>query len=473
MKSGRGELRSDLVIVGGGSAAFAAALKAEQLGATAIMINDGLPIGGTCVNVGCVPSKTLIRAAEAVRRACHTEFAGIRARGRLESFAAVVQQKRQLVADLRSSKYVDVLANLKGCELVPGRARFVGPRTVEVGGTRIHGERVIVATGARPALPPIAGLDSCPFLTNETAFELECLPASMIVLGGRYVALECAQMFARFGTRVTLLQRSPRILPDEAADLTDALAAYLGDEGIELHTGVRVQAVQERDGAIVVGYDRAGRRQEARAEKLLLATGRRPNTEGLCLQAAGVSTDEGGFIVVDETLATSAPGVYAAGDVIGSPMFVYTAAYEGSLAAANALSDSAAPRSYDPLPWVVFTDPQVAGVGLDEQQADKRGLEVEVSALPLTHVPRALAARDTRGMVKLVRRSADHRLVGARILAAEGSELLMQLSLAIRGGLRTEELAEMFHPYLTLSEAVKLAAIAFDKPVEQLSCCAS
>jgi mercuric reductase len=316
-------------------------------------------------------------------------------------------------------------------------------------------------------------LDTVPYLTNETAFELETLPESLLVLGGRYIALECAQMFARFGSRVTVLQRSDRILPDEAPDLTEALTGFLRDEGLEIVTGVNTRRVTQDKEGVVVEADVHGQRRTYRATHLLVATGRAPNVENVGLEAVGVKTTARGAIAVDDTLQTSVPGIYAAGDVLGENMFVYTAAYEGALAVENALNRAKRKRDYTALPWVIFTDPQVAGVGLDEKQAEQQGIDAQTATLPLSHVPRSLAARDTRGFIKLIRDRQTDRLVGARILAAEGSELLMEVSLAIKFGITARQLTASFHPYLTLSEGVKLAALVFHKNIKKLSCCAS
>ncbi len=461
-----------IVIVGGGSAAFAAAIRASELGASATIINDRLPIGGTCVNVGCVPSKTLIRSAEAHHRAAHHSFDGIESTSRVADFAAVNRQKQELVAQLRQAKYLDVVAPLDGVRLVEGRAKMVSADTIEVNGERIAGDRILIATGVAPFVPPIPGLADTGYLTNESLFELDELPESLIVLGGRYVALECAQMMARFGTRLTILQRSERILPTESPEITDALTAYFREEGIEVVTGVETRSVRREGGQAVVEAAVDGQTRKFTASHILAATGRRPNTSGLGLEGAGVELDDHGFVAVDDTLRTSAPGVYAAGDVIGDPEFVYTAAYEGKLAAENAILGRSTKRDYTALPWVIFTDPQVAGVGLDEAQARAEGIDAESATLPLTHVPRALAARDTRGFITLVRDKASDRLVGARILAPEGSELLMEIALAIRYGILVEQIRSSFHPYLTLGEGVKLATIAFGKDIAALSCCA-
>ena len=465
---------ADLIIVGGGSAAFSAATRAVELGAEQVaIINDGLPIGGTCVNVGCVPSKTLIRAAESLYRTNHNPFSGIQTSGRLTDFAAIIAQKRRLVVDLRQAKYVDVISHHPQVRLVRGHAKLLDAQTIEVGNTRLQTKNILIATGATAALPDIPGLTTAGYLTNETAFELESLPESLIVLGGRYIALECAQMFTRLGSRVTLLQRSDHILPTESVKITDALAGYLRDEGLEILTGVAIEQVRRDGKNVVVTTKIKGETRKFTGTHILVATGRQPNTHDMGLENAGVLLDERGFIRVGPTLQTNALGVWAAGDVLGRNMFVYTAAYEGALVAENALTKANRVTDYTALPWVIFTDPQVAGVGMDERQARASGHDPEIAALPLSHVPRAIAARDTRGLITLIRDKKTDRLLGARILAPEGAELLMELAMAIKFGITVQQLRESFHPYLTMAEGVKLAAIAFGKDPARLSCCAT
>ncbi len=470
---GRSAEGKTVVIIGGGSAAFAAALKAADLGACAAIINDGLPMGGTCVNVGCVPSKTLIRAAEVLHRASQPPaFAGVTTSGNLASFKDVIAQKRALVQELRHAKYANVIGDNDHITFVKGRGRLLDANTVVTETEQFKADAILIATGARPSLPPIPGLDTVSYLTNETLFELETLPESLLVLGGRYIALECAQMLARFGSRVTVLQRSDRILPDEAPDLTETLTGFLRDEGVEIVTGVITRRVTQDQECVLVEANVHGQPHSFRATHMLVATGRAPNIENAGLETVGVKTTARGAIAVDAMLQTSAPGVYAAGDVLGENMFVYAAAYEGGLAAENALTGARRQRDYTALPWVIFTDPQVAGVGFDEKQAKAQGIEAETATLPLSHVPRSLAARDTRGFIKLIRDRKTDRLVGARILAPEGAELLMEIGLAIKFGVTVRDLTNCFHPYLTLSEGVKLAALTFTKDVNKLSCCA-
>lgn len=463
-----------LAIIGGGSAAFSAAIKASDLGSRVTLINDRLPIGGTCVNVGCVPSKTLLRAAEALHRAQRTSFAGLSVHGSITDFSALIEQKRGLVHELRQKKYIDLAAGLPNVRLLSGRASLVDARTIAVNGEVITADRIILATGAAPAVPAIPGLSEVGFLTNETLFELTTLPESLIVLGAGYVGLESAQMFSRFGSRVRVIQRGAQVLSGEDRDVADAIAAFLREEGLDVITSSTVRAVRRLgDHRVAVEVEFGGRLQTYEAEHVLVATGRTPNTSDMGLDAAGITREDSGFIHVDRTLQTSVTGVFAAGDVIGTPMYVYVAAYEGALAAENALTGAGKPSDYTALPWVVFTDPQVAGVGLSEAQAAATGVHAEALVVPLSEVPRAIAARDMRGFIKLVRNRDTDRIIGARIVAPEGSELLMEVSLAIRYGATTQELSSWFHPYLTLSEGVKLAATGFHKDLKKLSCCAA
>ncbi len=461
-----------LVIIGGGSAAFSAAIKASELGAKVTMINGGLPIGGTCVNVGCVPSKFMIRACDTIHKANNHGFNGIETNGRVADYRQVAAQQRQLVVELRHAKYINVVADLPGFRMIEGMARFVSPKIVEVNGENISADHVLVTTGASPYIPPIPGLADINYLTSQTALDLDKLPESIIVLGGRYIALEMAQMLSRFGCRVTMLQRSSRILPTEAEGLTGELTKHLTDEGIEIVTGVALTDISRTNGETTVEAIVDGAKRTFKASELLVTTGRKPNTDNMGLEEAGVALDENGFIKVDDNLRTSVKTIYGAGDVIGEPMFVYTAAYEGALTAENAVTGSSKAKDYTALPWVIFTDPQVAGVGLDEREAKEKGIDAEASTLPLSHVPRSLAGCDTRGFIKLIRDKKTDLLVGARIVAPEGSELLMEVSLAIKHGITVKEIVSAFHPYLTLSEGIKLTAITFGKSVDKLSCCA-
>jgi mercuric reductase len=462
----------DLIIVGGGSAAFAAALKASDLGKHVLLINDGLPLGGTCVNVGCVPSKTLIRTAEAFHHTRHTAFASIRTGGSALDFKEAIRQKRELVDSLRNAKYINIIQDDPRVKVLKGRARLVGTHSVAVNGAIFSSRYILIATGSSTYVPDIRGIDTVPYLTHESLYELDNLPEHVIVIGGRYIALENAQMLARLGSKVTLLQRSHRILPDEIPDVTETLTEYLKAEGIEVRTDVAIQSVAMAGKRIVVNATVDGEEQTIEGSHLLIATGRKGNTKELGLEELGIATHGKGFVATDDFLRTTVPTIFAAGDVTGQHLFVYTAAYEGALAVENMFGENPSAKDYHPLPWVIFTDPQVAGVGHDENSASAAGIDYEVSVMPLSEIPRALAARNTKGFIKLLRNKADDTLIGARIVASEGSELLMEVSLAMKYGITVSDIKRMFHPYLTLSEGIKLAAIGFDKDVRTLSCCA-
>jgi len=463
----------DLAIVGGGSAAFAAGIKAAELGARVVMVESGA-LGGTCVNVGCVPSKTLIRAAEAQHRRQHHGFKGVPTTDGRPDWPTVRAEKDALVAELREEKYWNVLRGYPSITLFQERATLAADGEVRLAsGRALTAGKVIVATGASPWAPPISGLAEAGYLDNVSAMALDRLPESLIVIGGSAVGLELAQMFARLGVRVTVLEALPRIVPSEDSDIGSALADLLRGEGLAIHTAIEVDKVTRSGDGYTITLRTGNVSRAVRADALLVATGRRANTAGFGLDKIGVALGQKGEIVVDDFLQTANPDVYAAGDVLGDPMFVYVAAYGGALAAENALTRNS--RRYDltALPKVTFTDPAVASVGLTEDQGRAAGIEPIVSKLPLTYVPRALAARDTRGFVKLVADAATGRIIGAHILAAEAGEMITEPALAIKLGLTIEDLASAFHPYLTLSEGIKLAAQAFAKDVSKLSCCAA
>ncbi len=461
----------DLAVLGGGSAAFAAARRASDLGARVLMVNEG-PIGGTCVNVGCLSSKTLIRAAENHHQHGISRFRGLKAEpGRLD-FAELVREKGELVAEMRRAKYADVLASLPNVRLVVGHGRLGRRHEIVVGESRFRVEKILIATGARPARPRIPGLADAGIWDSTEAMEASLLPRQLVVLGGRYVALELGQMFARLGSHVSIVQRSEQILPEEDEDVAEAVTGYLRQEGMDVRPGRQITGVSRNARGFHVEARCDGRAERLEADAVLAALGRTPNTEHIGLEEVGIELAASGAVVVGEDLQTRAPGIYAAGDVIGEPVYVYAAAYEGALAAENALTGAATPRDYTAIPWVIFTDPQVSGVGINEREAARAGVAVDVSLLPLSQLPRALAARDTRGFVKLLRARGEDRLVGARIVAPEGGEQILEASLMIKFGLPISAVSRHFHPYLTQAEAMKLAALGFDRDVSKLSCCA-
>lgn len=467
-KEGNGSY--DLAIIGAGSAGFSAAITAAELGANVDLIGEGT-IGGTCINIGCMPSKTLIRATQTLHdAAAASRFAGIRAEGRITDWRAVIRKKRELVASLRQAKYVDILSSYDTVAYREGRAVFTR-NGVMIDGDPIRAGKIIVATGASPAVPAIPGMETVPYLTSTTALELEELPKSLLVIGGGYIGCELGQMFARTGVKVTIAARR-RLLPEAEPEVSYALTQYFNDEGITVCDGLSYREIRKTPDGIALVVTADDRAERMTAEQVLITTGRRPNTAGFGLPEAGVELTANGGIKVDDRMRTTRPRTYAAGDVTGRDEFVYMAAYGAKLAAENALNGDTKRYDARAMPRVVFTDPQVASVGLTETAALDRGLRVKTSTLDLSNVPRALAARDTRGLIKLVAEAESGKLLGAHVLAPEGADSIQTVALAIRTGLTVDDLADTIFPYLTTVEGLKLAAIAFSKDVAKLSCCA-
>lgn len=466
-----GDHRFDLMVIGGGSAAFAAAIRAAELGARVAMVEAGT-LGGTCVNVGCIPSKMLIRALEIYHRAGAHGFRGVATvRGAL-NWAALIAQKDALVAAMRREKYEEVLAAYPEITLIRGRARLVEGGAVAVDGEIFTPGRVILATGARPWVPPIPGLAETGYLTSTDALALRELPRSLIVIGANAVGLELAQVFARAGVAVTVLEALPRIVPFEEPEISAALQGYLEEEGMVFHTGVRITRVERLNGRVVVHFEQDEQARSVSAEQILVATGRRANTEGLGLEAVGITPGPKGEIPVTPYLQTAHPAIYAAGDCTNLPMFVYVAAASGTVATENALLGNHKALDLSALPRVTFTDPEVAAAGLTEAQAREQGYTPKVSLLPLDFVPRARVAFDTRGLIKLIADAETDRLLGVHVLAPEAGEVIQVGVLALKGGYTTRDLGAMIFPYLTWVEGLKLAAQGFVKDVARLSCCA-
>lgn len=461
----------DLAIIGSGAAAFAAAIAARERHARVVMI-ERATLGGTCVNIGCVPSKTLLRAGELFHHAGHHPFAGISTSANGVDFGALAAQKDQLVASMRASKYADLVTTY-GWDLVSGEARFRDPASLVVGDRIISAGAYLIATGARPATPSIPGLDAAGYLTSTTAMQLDRLPSSLLVIGAGYIALELGQLFRHLGTQVTLLQRGPRLLPAYEPEISQQVDAMANRLGMRVITGARIQrADRSADGRHLVVHH-GGRTETLVAEHVLVATGRVPNVEALDLPAANVEVGAHGEPVVDATLRTTNPRIWAAGDVTPAPQFVYVAAYHGRLAAENALGGTETPSDLRAVPSVIFTDPQIAAVGLTREQAHAAGYDTTSAVVPIDAVPRALVNYETEGVFVLVADAATDRLLGAQIMAGNAGEAIYAATLAVKHGLTVRDLRESFAPYLTMAEGIKLGALAFDRDVSTLSCCAT
>jgi mercuric reductase len=469
--SGQPDADYDLLVLGAGSAAFAAAIRGRDAGYRVALAEAGT-LGGTCVKLGCVPSKALLAAGAAYWAAGHHPFAGITTTAGPVDLAALVTQKDELAAALRQEKYAD-LVDAYGFEVLAGHARFTGPDTVEVAGRPVRPGAVLIATGASPAAPPIPGLAEAGYLTSTTALDLKQVPARLAVIGANAVGLELGQFFLHLGSAVTFLDVASRIAPFEEPEISEALAGVLRGQGATIHAPAQIHSV-ERDGDLRrIRATAGGDEIVIDAGEILVATGRRPSTAGLGLEAAGVATDARGAVVTDEQLRTTNPRVWAAGDVTPAPQFVYVSAYQGALAAGNALLGAGQETDLTGLPRVIFTSPPAAGAGLTEAQARDAGYQVQTSVLPATAVPRALVNHDTTGVTKLVADAATGALLGASVAGEGAGDVIQSAVLAIRHHITAAELAATFHPYLTTAESLKLAAQGFTRDVARLSCCAA
>ncbi len=461
----------DIVIVGSGSAAFSAAIKAVEQGASVTIIEGAKDIGGTCVNIGCVPSKIMIRGAHIAYLQGHHNVDGLPLNQPVIDRRAMMQQQQAWVEKLRHARYESILETNPGINLLRGMAHFRDASTLVVtkedgSEKEVSADRILLAVGASAAIPPVNGLKDTPYWTSTEALVADAIPEHLIVLGASVVALELAQAFHHLGAKVTVVARST-LLSKQDPEIGEALTGIFEEEGMQVMLNTSVDAVTYNDSQFTLKTSQG----ELQGDRLLVATGRAPNTASLALDKVGVKTDKRGAIEIDDHMRTSVENIYAAGDCTNLPQFVYVAAAAGTRAARNMTGDDVA-IDLSVLPAVVFTDPQVASVGLTEAQAKQQGLEVESRRLDLENIPRALANMDTRGFIKLVAEKDSGRIIGCQVLASEGGEIIQSAALAIRNHMTITELADQLFPYLTMVEGLKLTAQTFNKDVKQLSCCA-
>jgi mercuric reductase len=462
--------RYDLVVIGAGSAAFAAAIRATSLGARVALIERGT-VGGTCVNVGCIPSKHLLAASDVYRTAGNHPFEGVYTRQTGVEFDALLAKKTEVVEELRQEKYVD-LAERYGFEIIHGHARFSGPDRLDVDGQEVAATHSAIATGSAPWTPPIDGLGGSGYLTSTTAMELRTLPESLVVIGGNYIGLELGQVFANLGSKVTIVEAFDRIAPFEEPEISGVMTQILEEQGIRVVTSATATRGEAGPPKAVVA-EAGGAELRLSGAEVLVATGRRPVLDGLDLEKAGVELDDRDGLVLDETLRTTNPNVYAAGDVTGAPQFVYVAAAQGTLVADNAVGGASRKMDYTALPRVAFTSPNIAAVGLTDEQAVAAGYGCECRVVELRHIPRARVNLDTRGLFKIVAESKTGRVLGIHALAGNAGDAILAGVYAVKFGLTVDDLANTWAPYLTMAEGIRLTAQSFSTDVEMLSCCAA
>ena len=446
-------ITTDLCIIGAGSGGLAVAAGAVQMGAEVVLVEKGR-MGGDCLNYGCVPSKSLIAAGKAAHTVRTAARFGVNGHEPAIDFAAVHDHVKGVIAAIAPHDSEERFTGL-GVEVLRASARFVGPRAIEVDGVRVEARRFVVATGSSPAVPPVPGLATAPYLTNETVFDLTERPEHLIVLGGGAVGCELAQAQRRLGARVTLLELFS-ILPKDDPTAVAVVRRHLVNEGVELHEHVEVSGVERDGNGVAVTVKRGDGQQRLVGSHLLIAAGRRANVDDLGLEAAGVEYSAKG-IVVDDRLRTTNRRIYAVGDVAGGLQFTHVAGYHAGIVIRNALFRLPAKVDTGAVPWVTYTEPELAQVGLTELGATDRGLEFEALMWPFSDNDRAQTERATDGFVKVLlgRRG---RIVGATIVGERAGELIQPWVLALHNGLKIRAMAQFVAPYPTLGEASKRAA---------------
>src|SRR5258706_4904439 len=471
----------DLLILGSGSTAFAAALRAAELGKTAAM-TEMRTLGGTCVNRGCLPSKNLIEAARIVWESSHPRYKGLNPTNMKFDFGELISQKQDVVHSYRDKKYQSILYEEDKIKVFDGQAELIDNHTVLVGGQKVSGDQILIATGTRPTIPQIEGLEHIPYLTSDLltsdeSHELKELPESLIIIGGGYIALELGQMFHRFGTQVTILERNQVILPNYEPEVSDALTFALREEGLHLVTGAQVVRVAQKSDDEIEVVARVGRMEQSfKSQKLLVATGRQPNTDNAELENVGVQLDERGFVKVNDELQTNIPNIWAAGDVIGrqseSQLATPVGAHDGVIVAKNALTGAHQKVDHRVIPRTIFTDPQVAVVGMTDEEAKGAGIRCWCGTIPLELVPRAGATHQSNGIAKMVINNDTQEVVGVSLVMPNAGEVIHEAAMALRFRAKLEDYIDMIHVYPTMAEALKIAAISYFKDPAKLSCCA-
>ncbi len=462
----------DLIIIGGGAGAFAAAIKANELGAKAVMINDGLPLGGTCVNVGCVPSKKLLWAGEIVHLVKNHNISGIDIEVKNIDFSKVVEEELALVDKMREEKYQKVLENMENVEFVQGKAKFISKNEVKVGEEVLSADKFIIAVGSTANVPHIEGIKEAGYLTHIEVLRIKKLPRSIVIVGAGPVGLEFSQMFSRFGSQVTVLQRGPSIFPHTEPEISRQLYNILSEEGISIKTNVQVKRVEKSGNEKKIFFDAEGREEYIEAEEIMLAAGKTPNTSFLSLDKAGVDIDSKQAIVVNEYLQTSNENIYAVGDVINMPLRLETTAgYEGTIASENVLTDSRRTVDYNSVPYTIFTDPQIAGVGLTEEMQMKDMGTCACRTVMFKSVSKAIIMGRTEGLIKMIVHPKTQQILGVHILSPFAGDIIAQAMILIKNKNTIDDILNSLPVFPTLSEAIKIAALSFKKDITKLSCC--
>lgn len=462
----------DLVIIGGGAAAFAAANTANRLKKKTLLINYRkiLPLGGTCVNVGCVPSKIMLHQGEEYYYPTRSDFRAIKLQGKAD-FLEALQETMEMVKGFRAKNYSKVIEKQPLVDFKEGKASFISPHTVKVGEEQFKGTYILIATGASTFVPPIKGIEKVDFITNVNIFNLKKNPKSIIIIGGGPLGMEFSQIFHHFGIKVTVLQRAERVIPKFDSMLGEELQKYLEEEGITIHTKTNTLEVKKTREGIELTVEIDGKKKILSAEKLMLASGLQPRTKLLETGKAGVQLDERGFVKINEYMQTSQKHIYAAGDVTGSMPLETTAAKEGNFAVLNIFEKAQKTVNYKEIPSAVFTSPEVAAVGITEEEFMKKYNTCLCRTVTLDHVEKALAIKDSRGLIRMVLDPKTKVVIGVHIIAPMAADIITTATYAIKNRMTIYDIKDTVHVFPTLSEMLKKAAQSFDQNLDEMACC--
>ncbi|WP_081909129.1 dihydrolipoyl dehydrogenase [Deinococcus sp. YIM 77859] len=456
----------DVIVLGGGMAGVPLAHRLAYKGLKTALI-ERAELGGTCLNRGCIPTKTMIASARVAHLAYLSEQWGVETSGVRVNLSRVVDRKDELVRSIRSGSERNVEQN-RNLTLIRGNARFIGERRVLVDGEEIRADRIFIAVGTRNSVPPIEGLATVPFLDSTSAMELREVPPHLVIVGGGYIGVEFAQMYRRFGSQVTLLQGGPHLLASEDEDITTVLREALEAEGINVIVNARVKRAEGGEGDVRVTAAVGGEDRTFSGTHLMIAAGRVPNTDGLGLEHTGVELDGRGFIRINDRLETSAPGIWALGDVRGGPMFTHTARDDARVIYQNVIKQAHLSIKDRVVPWGVFTDPQLGRVGLSEREARQAGYKLKIGKYEARKVAKARAIGETRGLIKVIADAETDRILGASVLLADGAELVHEFVTAMQLGARYTDLQNMIHIHPTLAEGLNnaLGGVHYEEGLE-------
>ncbi|WP_298735265.1 mercuric reductase [uncultured Chitinophaga sp.] len=455
----------DAIIIGSGQGGTPLARKLAQAGWNTALVEKRWA-GGTCINDGCTPTKTMVASARVAYEAANSDRWGVRVDGYATNLEAVVERKNKIVSGFRAGNEKRLQGERQ--TLFYGEASFTGRKTLHValnngGSELITAEHIFIDTGSWPRIPDIPGLSNIPWFTSTTLLDLTTLPSHLLILGGSYIALEFGQMFRRFGSEVTIIERAPQLLSREDDDVTTAIRKMLEGEGIGIFTGAEAQQVEQTSRHIVLTIGTGGQTHTVEGSHLLVATGRAPQTAALRLEQTGVKTDAHGYIIVNDRLETSEPGIYALGDVKGGPAFTHIAYHDHLIVYKNLIEKANITTAERQVPYCMFTDPQLGRIGLSEKEATQQGLRYQVASLPMNNVARAIETGNTEGFMKVLIAPGSGKILGAAIFGAEGGELMSLLQMAMLGGITAQQMKEMVFAHPLYAEALNNLFLSLDK----------